>query len=118
MIDHFFYFYFSYLNYWVYGLVSILGIYGASLLLKRTRNRGPLLVLLTCIVKVVVGVTFPLLNYLDKLNSPSLNTIQTIYLAFSLADLIATMLLLLGIVLIARDFRALLDARALQNPGE
>ncbi|MGJ8725884.1 MAG: hypothetical protein ACSHYB_15110 [Roseibacillus sp.] len=118
MFDQLFDFYFSYFNSLVYGLVSIVGIYGASRLLGRTRNRGPLLILLTCTTKLIVGLTFPLSNLLEDRYFLAYRMMQKVWLSLSLVDLVATMLLLLGILLMAQDFRALLDTRESENARE
>lgn len=110
MFDQFFDFYFSYLNSFVYAMVNIIGIYGGSLLVKRTRNQGPLIVRLSCLMKLAVGLMFPMSNFLENRFLLDYEMMQIAWLTLSLLDLIATMLLLVGVVLIAQDFRARLDS--------
>lgn len=111
MFDQFFTFYFSYFNSAVYGLMHIFGILGGCLLLGRTRNRGPLLIVAASITKLLVGVFFPLSNYLEDRFLWDYERMQMIWLSLSLADLVSMATVLLGIFLVAKDFRSLLDAQ-------
>lgn len=109
MFDQFFHFYFSYLNSFLYAGVNLLGIYAGFVLLRRTRNKGPLLVMIGCIAKLFVGISFPLSNFLQDRFYLDYDLIQQIWLSLSFCDLLGTALLLIGLVLIAKEFRAHLD---------
>lgn len=116
MFDQFFNFYFSYLNSAIYGLIHLAGILGCWLLLGRTRNRGPLLIVAASLAKLLVGLLFPLFNFLEHHYLWTFQRMQLIWLSLSLADLVSMAVLLLGIFLVAKDFRSLLDAQQTSSP--
>ena len=66
MFDQFVSFYFNYLNSLLFAGVSLIGLYGGYLLIGRTQSKGPLLVVISCLAKVLVGVAVPITVFLSE----------------------------------------------------
>ena len=115
MFEQFFDLFFNYLNSLLYAGMNLIGIYAGVVLLNRTRNRGPFLILVASVIKLFVGLSFPLANFLWERYHFDYNVMQQFWLGLSLLDLTSTTLLLVGVTLVAKDLRALIDAAQLQS---
>ncbi|WP_411846203.1 hypothetical protein AAFN60_00535 [Roseibacillus persicicus] len=109
MFDQFLDLYFSYIHSAVYALAQVIGIYASILLLRKTRNAGPLLLLACCIGKMGISLLYVAISYFEKNYYVDYEDVQLIWLGLSAIDLVTTIFLLVGVVLIAKDFRALID---------
>lgn len=97
-------------------LINVLGIYAATLLLKRTRTKGPWILLFACITSILVSISFPIFQFLFISRDLQTEVEILFYLAASCADLLAFALQGFAIALIAYEFRALLNLREMTSP--
>lgn len=118
VFDELQYLFYSYWNSLIYAAISVLGIVAAMRLIGRTRNKGPLIILVASIAKIVVGISFPVSNYFFNDDFDNYVILQPFWLGLSFLDIVASALLGLGLLLVAVDFRALLEVNALTQDSQ
>lgn len=118
MYDQLLEIFFSYLSSLLYAGVSIIGIVAGLMLRGKTRNKGPLLILLGSSLNFLVGLLFPLSNFLQYKLSLEYSVLNHFWVTLNLADISSTSLLLVGLLLVAIDFRAFLTQDQIRNQTE
>ena len=95
-------------------ILSTFGIYAAILLKGRTRNWGPHLILVGNILQILINLTNLMSSFWLSFFVNNYDVIQKFYLALNLSYLMSYSLTVTGLVMVAKDFRAFLEAKILE----
>lgn len=95
-------------------LLSILGIYAARLLMGRTRNKGPVLLLIASSAYILLSIIGILFRTIFSLRVDS-DTTMFFWMGSSSGYMVAMGLFFFAILLIAQDFRSFLETKKIQD---